>query len=453
MYQWRRFQFFEKDLVKETGEIDKLDIQCTASGRGHLLFADSTGMIVVADRNFAVHSFPAYDLQVTHLVQLRQRNILVSVGDDEDTTKATIKIWNLEKVDPKKAEPLCVKTVKIFSSKFPEVPVNCLAVTEDLSMIAVGLDNGSIVLYRGDLIRDRNWKTKVLKPEGEPVPITGLGFKEPSGQGRTYTLFAVTQSSITAYALNQRGELGEVLDYLGSPLGCSVMSEDGDMVIGRRDAVYFYHPEGKGQASGFDGEKRLLAWFRSYLLIVGKDPHNQKLNSFTIYDLKNHFIAFSGSFSDVAHVVCEWGSIFVITSDNKVYQLQEKDTQRKLEMLFKKNLYTIAINLAQSQQFDYALIIDIFRKYGDHLYSKGDYDGAIGQYLRTIGRLEPSYVIRKFLDAQRIHNLTSYLEALHENNLANADHTTLLLNCYTKVSTPRSIIPVLSLLCKCFGSH
>ena len=27
--------------------------------------------------------------------------------------------------------------------------------------------------------------------------------------------------------------------------------------------------------------------------------------------------------------------------------------------------------------------------------SKGDYDGAMTQYLKTIGRLEPSYVIRK----------------------------------------------------------
>jgi len=43
-------------------------------------------------------------------------------------------------------------------------------------------------------------------------------------------------------------------------------------------------------------------------------------------------------------------------------------------------------------------------------HRKGDYDGAMRQYLRTIGRLEPSYVIRKFLDAQRIHNLTSYLQ-------------------------------------------
>ena len=52
----------------------------------------------------------------------------------------------------------------------------------------------------------------------------------------------------------------------------------------------------------------------------------------------------------------------------------------------------------------------VHRQYGDHLYSKRDYEGAIAQYMKTIGRLEPSYVIRKFLDAQRIHNLTAYLQ-------------------------------------------
>ena len=62
--------------------------------------------------------------------------------------------------------------------------------------------------------------------------------------------------------------------------------------------------------------------------------------------------------------------------------------------------------------------------------SKGDFDGAIAQYILTIGKLEPSYVIRKvgvaynhcavmlihflfqFLDAQRIHNLTNYLKVI-----------------------------------------
>lgn len=38
----------------------------------------------------------------------------------------------------------------------------------------------------------------------------------------------------------------------------------------------------------------------------------------------------------------------------------------------------------------------------------------------------------QFLDAQRIPNLTEYLQQLHERGLANPDHTTLLLNCYTK---------------------
>ncbi len=65
--------------------------------------------------------------------------------------------------------------------------------------------------------------------------------------------------------------------------------------------------------------------------------------------------------------------------------------------------------------------------------AQGEYDAAMGQYLETVGVLEPSYVIRRFLDAQRITCLTAYLELLHEQGLATVDHTTLLLNCYTKL--------------------
>ena len=31
----------------------------------------------------------------------------------------------------------------------------------------------------------------------------------------------------------------------------------------------------------------------------------------------------------------------------------------------------------------------------EFFFSKGDHDGAIKQYIKTIGHLEPSYVIRK----------------------------------------------------------
>lgn len=34
-------------------------------------------------------------------------------------------------------------------------------------------------------------------------------------------------------------------------------------------------------------------------------------------------------------------------------------------------------------------------RYGDHLYAKADYEGAMSAYLKTVGSVQPSYVIRK----------------------------------------------------------
>eukprot|EP00026_Physarum_polycephalum_P001684 Phypoly_transcript_01686.p1 GENE.Phypoly_transcript_01686~~Phypoly_transcript_01686.p1 ORF type:complete len:1051 (+),score=172.81 Phypoly_transcript_01686:443-3154(+) len=322
---------------------------------------------------------------------------------------------------------------------------------EDLSQIAIGLCNGAVVVVRGDILRDKTPKQKILRPDAPDQIVTGLGFRQ---QGKSQYLFVITSNSIASYLTSGKDQEIVVDDQGCDDPGCVVMSDEQDLIIGRPEAVYFYGVEGRGPCFGFEGIKRKLVWFRNYLIVVGEETQanpmgggttstpssSLKNNTFSIYDLKNKFIAFSeNKFENVSQVVCEWGCIFVFTGDGKIYQLEEKDTQTKLETLFKKNLYSVAINLAHSQHYDYNSIIDIFRKYGDHLYDKGDYDGAISQYLKTIGRLEPSYVIRKFLDAQRIHNLTSYLQALHEKNLANADHTTLLLNCYTKLKDVKKL--------------
>jgi hypothetical protein len=233
-------------------------------------------------------------------------------------------------------------------------------------------------------------------------------------------------------------------DEAGCESGCSTLSNEGDLVIATKSGVWFYKPEGKGQCFAFDGKKVMAQWFRTYLVLISIDYNRQNniQQTVTIFDLKNKYIAFkySSEKMQVNNIIQEWGSLFILASEggtNYMYVLEEKDTQTKLEMLLQKNFYTIAINMVNSQQLDIAYVIEIFRKYGDHLYGKKEYDAAMNQYLRTIGRLEPSYVIRKFLDAQRIKNLTTYLEALHEKNLATADHTTLLLNCYTKLKSDK----------------
>ena len=50
-----------------------------------------------------------------------------------------------------------------------------------------------------------------------------------------------------------------------------------------------------------------------------------------------------------------------------------------------------------------------------------------------------TFLFFKFLDAQRIHNLTKYLQALHRAQMATEEHTTLLLNCYTKLKDDSKI--------------
>lgn len=77
--------------------------------------------------------------------------------------------------------------------------------------------------------------------------------------------------------------------------------------------------DGIGPCFGFEGEKKILSWFRSYLVVVGQDPSNVKFNTFNIYDLKNKFIAYSENrFQNITQVVSEWGFVYVITGDGKV---------------------------------------------------------------------------------------------------------------------------------------
>lgn len=154
----------------------------------------------------------------------------------------------------------------------------------------------------------------------------------------------------------------------------------------------------------------------------------------TVIDIKNKFIVLSTPISQVAAIIPEFGSCYILTHTKDVYHMDEKDLQSKLAILFKKNLYDIALRIANGSGCDVENVAEIFCQYGDHLYAKMDFSGAVDQYKKTIGHLEPSYVIRKFLDSRYIDCLTVYLEELHRCRVATADHTILLLNCYTRLN-------------------
>ncbi|MEE6527442.1 hypothetical protein FKM82_028827, partial [Ascaphus truei] len=94
-----------------------------------------TGQIWFLPRSLQLTSFQAYKLRVTHLYQLKQHSILVSVGEDEDGINPLVKVWNLEKRDG--GNPLCTRIFPAIPGNKPTV-VSCITVHENLNFMAIG---------------------------------------------------------------------------------------------------------------------------------------------------------------------------------------------------------------------------------------------------------------------------------------------------------------------------
>ena len=64
--------------------------------------------------------------------------------------------------------------------------------------------------------------------------------------------------------------------------GLSVATEglqEAHFAMARKDAVYFYSTDGRGQCYAIEGEKCNIFWFRNYLVIVTKETPMWARNS------------------------------------------------------------------------------------------------------------------------------------------------------------------------------
>ncbi|KAF8575784.1 hypothetical protein K439DRAFT_1397850 [Ramaria rubella] len=467
---WRQFSFFNINPVKDAGDLASppdifkipAEIAAVTPSSVGLLVADIHGSIHLLTRNFEpTRSWIAHvGGRVTHMNA--RKGILVTLGEEESSRMPLFKIWDLERNDKKTGTPTLLRSVKVQHGNRPH-PVSTLALSNNLTHVAIGLADGTVLLYRhfSSSLQSSSSLTSLPKPrvihESAAEPITGLGFREASEEIPHVHLFIVTINRTLVYIASAKGSGAAnamAVDDVGCNLGCATMDWRGkEMIVARDEAIYICGTDGRGACYAFEGHKSSVQSHLNYLVIVSppmsvsashasatvrnfaaRSSANTDITKLTVFDVENKFIAYSGTFTDgVRDVFCEWGQIFVLSNDGKLFNLQEKPTTAKLDILFQKSFYVLAINLAQTQSLDEASIADIHKRYGDHLYAKGDYDGAMQQFIKTLGHLQPSYVIRKFLDAQRIHNLTTYLQELHALGLANSDHTTLLLNTYTKL--------------------
>lgn len=470
----RQFAFFDVHPVKDAHDLasspeifkNASEISTVVSSSAGLLAADIHGSIHILNKEFvSTTSWVAHvGGRVMHMAE--RKGVLVTIGEEDAVRGSLLKIWDLGKTDKRNQAPVLLRSSKVQPSNKPH-PVSCFALSSALSFLAIGLADGTVLLYRhldqslsptGSLTALP--KTRTIH-ESSPEPITGLGFRElpnPTNadvKDNNLHLFIVTTNSVNVYHVSGKGSGGSsvLLDDIGCGLGCAVMDWRAEkIVLARDEAVYAYGLQGREPPYAYEGYKSSIHTHLNYVIVVSPpttvattSPATRKLaaqaaggdgdaSRVTVFDMENKVVGYTGMFPEgVREVISEWGNIYILTNNGQLTRLTEKSTSAKLSMLYAKALYPLALSLAQTQHLDESYVADIHRQHGDYLYAKGDWDGAMTCYLKTIGWVKPSYVVRKFLDAQRIHNLVTYLQELHALGLANADHTTLLLNTYTKL--------------------
>jgi hypothetical protein len=210
------------------------------------------------------------------------------------------------------------------------------------------------------------------------------------------------------------------------------------------------HNEGRGDNS-------VLGAGASYALVATTDSKSGR-DAVDIYDITNKLVGFHVLLSPGHRALRTVGiassptvnggnlirggrsSAVVLTSGGSIVTLVEKTTPDKVDLLLQKNLYAAAISMAYADPQFYRPedITALYRRYAEHLYRKGDFSSSMDQYILTIGSLESSHVIFRFLDAPKIPLVVKYLEALRAQGLSSAVHDELLRTCYLKLNDPES---------------
>ncbi|KAJ1679054.1 Vacuolar protein sorting-associated protein 11, partial [Spiromyces aspiralis] len=346
------------------------------------------------------------------------------------------------------------------------------------TQVALGFNTGQVVLVRGNIAKRRATKHKIIYQHSGP--ITNLHFTH--GPDDQAVLFVITpESTVVCNTARQSGSSSDatpvLLDYNGCDFGCSFITKDGKLAIACDSAIYFFSSEGRQGCFAFNGSKSMTKGFRRYILLATSEPSPMapvasggsgdgndmaaaaaamfasetttgfgeadtrpyylapaSPHVFTILDNDNRFVAYTGLVEGgIRAIITEWGTIFVLNNEGQLLHFEDKDLSGKLEILYRQNLYPTAIKVAKNENYDKESLAGIYKRYGDYLYNKGELDAAMNQYITTVGYVEPSYVIRKFLDIRGLDKLTRYVHELHVQGIATADHTTLLVNCYTKL--------------------
>lgn len=291
-------------------------------------------MVRILSSAFKVReSFQAHDIgSITHMKQVEGTSLLVTIAEDL-SNEPVLKVWALDKIVKKTGIPTCQSTLSIQNGRRP-FPISAFAALDDLSQLAVGFGNGAVTVIRGDLIHDRGAKQRTVFESEEP--ITGVEFRDVA---KLTTLYVATTSRILKLVISGKGQgqPARNVEDAGCDAGCmTVDKSNGDIIVVRNDAIYYYGIDGRGPCYGFDGPKTLVDVYGDYVAIASPPATSTATKSnlrrfgglqaddilststFTLLDTELQFVAHSESLvSEVKATFSIWGDLFTLTQDGK----------------------------------------------------------------------------------------------------------------------------------------
>ncbi|XP_026191964.1 vacuolar protein sorting-associated protein 11 homolog [Cyclospora cayetanensis] len=461
-------------------------IVCAAGTDAYLWLGDDDGFLHTLDHDFQLRSLKSFDVCFVSMHAAVHASCIVCIGRDLQSEKPgkgpvgngmgqledprirqgvlKYKCYSTTQVDGK-GNPVLLREAGLFS-KIPEQVVVCSDINMNFTMLAVGTESAGVCLFRGDLLREKTCRLRLMKENDEAV--ASVRFLASQSDSNTHYMLVCNTSSIACYAVTLKGEPKVChTDSVStaSPHVVGALASLGTFVIHHGEGIFCVDPE-QGNLWALPSEDRchILTTHKSYIVSVtteessadaepthagsaeilpekfsplqSKSSHQMLTIHLCYPELR--LIAYSSPMRGVRHVVSAMDTLFVIarggaTENNVLFDVKEKSFDERLCILLRKRLFNWAAEVTIKDHQPQQVLQEVYRLHGDWLYSKNMPEKAVEMYIKTIGFLEPSAVIQKFLDAQELSHLAFYLLHLHLAGCAMQQHTLLFFKCTARL--------------------
>ncbi|EDV52819.1 vacuolar protein sorting-associated protein 11 homolog [Drosophila erecta] len=408
--------------------------------------------LVVCDKNKNIHIYLSSWECITFqsqsrrnavaLCSLTSNNCLATITPDINNG-IHIDIFDLKRLTKKQGAPIIAYAYTQASSTL--LCINADVVDDKLFALAIGFENGDILLHYGKITK--NFSANIRQHTVSGYSVIGIHFDfKTQPLDTTQIMFVTCVQGVYCFMLKEKCIMDTkfVLDNDKRNINYrSRMRQAGSgdlndsmLVVGRADAVYCYTPEGRGPCFAIEGAKECLAWVGHYLIVGAKKSNSkQSITTLIVVDTENKIIVFQKQFQESLYVISESDFCYIVTNSREanacnILMLQLNSIDFNIRLLVEKNMYDIALRLLHREGITSSPETAMVRfQYGNHLLQKGDISRATQEFIKTIGFIKPHAVISKLLYSRYNNYLLNYLSEWKKKNRSLSCHTRLIECC------------------------